>query len=254
MPKSWMNPTEAYSIKAANYAKYRWDYAPEAVSFIVEQTGMDGQSVAADIGAGTGIMTQHLMPVCEHVYAVEPNGPMLSWLRSEYGVQKNISFINATSDDTGLPERSIDVLLAAQALHWFDAEPTKAEFQRVLADGGWAVFARNYGTDRESGAYIDGLKNSKYCTGAVESGHANQEPPTYYFGGQDYVLQTFPFEVTQDIDSFLGALLSVSWLRVENTDLFDEFKSDASEFFASNSTGGRMTTHGATEVCIGHIR
>ena len=59
--KGMMDTTEVFSSKAEKYAKYRWDYAPQAIQTILEVTQVSRQSSVADIGAGTGILTKHFM-------------------------------------------------------------------------------------------------------------------------------------------------------------------------------------------------
>lgn len=52
---------DVFTGKAARYAKHRWDYAPQAIQTISDVTGISEQSVVADIGAGTGILTRHFI-------------------------------------------------------------------------------------------------------------------------------------------------------------------------------------------------
>jgi 16S rRNA A1518/A1519 N6-dimethyltransferase RsmA/KsgA/DIM1 with predicted DNA glycosylase/AP lyase activity len=71
-----MDTTKKFSSKAEKYAKYRWDYAEQAIQTILSVTHVSATSVMADIGAGTGILTRHFVDKVERVYAVEPNPEM----------------------------------------------------------------------------------------------------------------------------------------------------------------------------------
>ena len=42
-----------------------------------------------------------------------------------------------------LPNASVDIITAAQAFHWFDPEPTKQEFKRIIKPGGYAALIWN---------------------------------------------------------------------------------------------------------------
>jgi 16S rRNA A1518/A1519 N6-dimethyltransferase RsmA/KsgA/DIM1 with predicted DNA glycosylase/AP lyase activity len=55
-----MNTKTAFSTKAEKYAKYRWDYASNAINEIIDITQLSAKSCIADIGAGTGILTKTL--------------------------------------------------------------------------------------------------------------------------------------------------------------------------------------------------
>src|SRR5205085_8778925 len=51
--------------------------------------------------------------------------------------------IDATAEATTLPDHSIDLILAAQAFHWFDRPKARREFSRILRQGGWIVLVWN---------------------------------------------------------------------------------------------------------------
>ena len=55
-----------------------------------------------------------------------------------------IEFLVGTADSSGLPDSSVDLVTAAQALHWFDAPAFFREAKRVLSPGG-AIAVWGYG-------------------------------------------------------------------------------------------------------------
>jgi SAM-dependent methyltransferase len=55
-----------------------------------------------------------------------------------------VEYRSARAEASGLPDRSVDLVTAAQALHWFDTAAFFAEAKRVLAAGG-AIAVWGYG-------------------------------------------------------------------------------------------------------------
>lgn len=68
-----MDPITRFSTKADRYARYRWEYAPEVIQAFINTVDLTTQSIVADIGAGTGILTRELVGKVKTIYAVEPN-------------------------------------------------------------------------------------------------------------------------------------------------------------------------------------
>lgn len=58
------------------YAKYRPSYPQELLMYLCSEIGVNKFSTIADIGSGTGILTQQLIHECSKVYAIEPNSDM----------------------------------------------------------------------------------------------------------------------------------------------------------------------------------
>ena len=56
----------------------------------------------------------------------------------------NIDYRIATAESSGLPDKSVDLVTVAQALHWLDADAFFREVKRVIAPGG-AIAVWGYG-------------------------------------------------------------------------------------------------------------
>ena len=125
-----------FSSKSEKYAKYRPDYAQQAIQTIFEQTQLTNESVIADIGAGTGIVSQHFVENSNLVYAVEPSQGMRQMAEIRLGKSPFFHSVDGTSEATTLPDASIDLITVGQAMHWFNPKPTKREFLRILKENG----------------------------------------------------------------------------------------------------------------------
>lgn len=98
-------------------------------------------SVVVDLGCGTGLSTTTWSEVSNKVIGVEPNNDMLKVARERAASFKNIIFISAFSDNTGLDNNSADIITCSQSFHWMNAEKTLNEVSRILKKGGaFAVY------------------------------------------------------------------------------------------------------------------
>lgn len=90
----------------------------------------------ADIGAGTGKLTQHLAALKpQSLVAVEPNDAMRECGKS-YTEGLNVSWLEGSGESTNLPDNSVDWVLMGSSFHWVDLEKGLTEFHRILAPGG----------------------------------------------------------------------------------------------------------------------
>lgn len=96
--------------------------------------------LALDCGTGNGQAALGLAAHFARVIATDPSEAQL-----EHAIPApNVEYRCERAEATGLPDGSVDLVTAAQALHWFDAPAFFEEARRVLAPGG-AVAVWGYG-------------------------------------------------------------------------------------------------------------
>lgn len=246
-----MDTIDVFSSKAEKYARYRWDYAPEAVQAIFDVTRISRRSSVADIGAGTGILTRHLVGKVEQVFAIEPNAFMRQLAVAELGFHPSCHIIDGRAEATTLPDHSVDLVTVAQAIGWFEPRRTKAEFLRILKPGGWLAALRNYGTDDELGEALEKVFPQEGDKSALKKGRGT--PIGFYYGGNDYQKQTFAFTTQRTWDEFIGTLCTASYAPDEESPLYVAFGRAARKVFDRFSSGGVVASHAVTELCVGQI-
>src|SRR5262245_1886611 len=132
------NPTGRFTGLADVYARCRPDYPDEALDFLIRHCGLGAGAVVVDVGSGTGISSRQLARRGLRVIGVEPNDEMRSRAAAEPAPEGGPAptYHEGRAEATGLPDGCADAVLAAQAFHWFEPDPTLAEFRRILKPHG----------------------------------------------------------------------------------------------------------------------
>jgi SAM-dependent methyltransferase len=123
----------SFGTAAGAYAEHRPGYAESAVRWALEPLRGRQPLRVLDLGAGTGKLTATLIGLGAEVTAVEPDPAMLAELRREVPTVRALS---GRAEEIPLPDRSVDAVLAGQAMHWFDLDRAIPEIARVLTAGG----------------------------------------------------------------------------------------------------------------------
>jgi SAM-dependent methyltransferase len=140
----------SFGVAASAYAEHRPDYARAALRWAVEPA--PGPRVL-DLGAGTGKLSAMLVELGADVVAVEPDPAMLAELRRAL---PDVRAVAGSAEAIPQPDASADVVLAGNALHWFDMAVAGPEIARVLAPGGVLAGLWNVLDDRV--AWVAGLE------------------------------------------------------------------------------------------------
>ena len=133
--------TNPFVGEGGAYGSVRPAYPDEAVAALVDAARrargtdasvQDGPLRAADIGAGTGKMSESLACAGLLVDAVEPSSAM----RAQASPIEGVTWHDGVAEQTGLPNDVYDIVVFAQSWHWVDSERAGLEAERVLAPGG----------------------------------------------------------------------------------------------------------------------
>ncbi len=119
-----------FSRRAAVYARYRPHYPPELFHYLAGLLLRHRQ--AWDCGTGNGQAAVGLTAMFERVVATDASLRQLAHRERGGAVQ----FAVALAEAPPIRDRSVDLVTAAQALHWFDVDGFYREVQRVVVPGG----------------------------------------------------------------------------------------------------------------------
>jgi SAM-dependent methyltransferase len=127
-----------FSKQAAGYAKFR----PRCQQELFDYLGSIAPSrqLAWDCGTGNGQAAVGLASVFDHVIATDASEKQIANAQSHRRVEYRV----APAENSGIGSETIDLIMVAQALHWFDLDRFYAEARRVLkADGVLVASAYN---------------------------------------------------------------------------------------------------------------
>ena len=125
-----------------NYDKTRWDYPPEIFSDIIKYSSPGSVRNALEIGAGTGKATVQALDAGYGVLAVEMGENMTEFLKRKFSENEEFKVITSTFEDAELEDSSYDLIFAASAFHWIDADIGCPKVFRLLKDGGTFALMR----------------------------------------------------------------------------------------------------------------
>jgi SAM-dependent methyltransferase len=238
-----MDGREKFTGKADEYRKYRPDYPQSFIHYLRESLGMGRDSIVADVGAGTGILTRQLGEHVQQILAVEPNPEMRAACETYCRDLINFTAVDGSAEDSGLPEGSVDLITVAQAFHWFDQGRAKREFQRILKPAGRAVLVWNRREPESELIQAIGAVCSRTCPGFNGfSGGMAIRPDAYagFFaeGRCDY--QVFDNHRLLTRDSFIGGNLSASYAPTARDGNYQPFIQALAELFDRYSDSGRL--------------
>jgi SAM-dependent methyltransferase len=250
------DPTKRFSDRVDNYVKYRPGYPGEVITFVQNECNLSGQSVIADIGSGTGIFTKLLLDKGYKVFAVEPNDDMQEAARQYLGHNKHFMPTAGSAEVTTLPSGSIDLIVCAQAFHWFNNEKTQAEFKRILKNDGHAALIWNNrvaDADDFSIAYENILKQDSIDYNKVNHRNIGDIDFKAFFKDGNYKTAKFSNEQVFDEDGLLGRAFSSSYVPPEGTDDGEKFRGLLKDIFAKYNQNGKVCFRYQTEVYLGAV-
>lgn len=130
------DPARSFGSVVDAYDRGRPGYPLDAARWL---TGGENMSVL-ELGAGTGKLTEQLLALGHDVHATEPDPQMFDRLTQRF---PEMRVTQCGAEELPVADSSVDVVVAAQAYHWFDTERALPEIARVLKRGGFLALAWN---------------------------------------------------------------------------------------------------------------
>lgn len=217
---------EGFAQVADLYQNVRPSYPAALAAYLATCFAAQPKPMTVDLGAGTGKFLPTLLPISQHVIAIEPIAEMLEQLKQQF---PDVETQLGTSDALALHDQSIDAIFCAQSFHWFSHPATLDEFTRVLKSNGQVFLIWNQRDIR-----VDWIKSLADCIAPFEA-----DTPRYHSGQWQQVWRErsdfeliehsiFDFQQTGTVrDVVCKRLLSTSFIaampKAQQQQLHDQF-------------------------------
>jgi SAM-dependent methyltransferase len=246
---------ERFTSRVEDYARYRPGYPVAVVQLLTNECGLTPKSIVADVGSGTGKLTEILLGNGNVVLGIEPNAAMRVVAESIFKDEPRFRSIAGTAETTTLDDSSVDLITAGQAFHWFDPIKTRTEWTRILKPGGWVALVWN---DRqlETTAFLSDYEQLllEFGTDYAEVRHdAGVSRIEEFFGGDGYTLKGFPNTQVFDLDGLQGRVRSSSYTPEPNNPKFDAMMRQLAIVFDKHQTNGYVHFDYETKVFYGQL-
>lgn len=251
-----MKSIDKFSGKADVYSKSRPSYPKEFIDYLISANSLNESSKVADIGSGTVILTRQLLERGLSVIGVEPNDDMRKAAEEALNQYEHFSSIKATAEETTIPNKSVDLVIAAQAFHWFDHEKFKLECKRILKQNAKVALVWN-SRDFTSPLIIENSEIcNKFCPNFYGfSGGIGDDQDVFkkFFPDGEYEFKRIANDLTLDLQGFLGRNLSASYAPKPTDKEYQGFVEAVTDLFEKFSTNGKIVMPNFTRSYLGNV-
>jgi len=248
--------TQRFSSRVENYIKYRPGYPNEVIDTLRSECGLTVDSIIADIGSGTGILTEMFLRNGNAVYGIEPNREMREAGERLLKGYPRFHSVAAQAEQTRLPDQSVDFITAGQAFHWFDREKAREEFARILKPKGWIALIWNERVTTTTPflvAYEQLLKEYSTDYEQVDHRRIDDDVISDFFGSDDFRLKQFKNIQVFDFEGVKGRLLSSSYAPEEGHPNYEPMLAELERIFQANQNDCKVVFEYVTQMYYGRL-
>jgi SAM-dependent methyltransferase len=253
-----MNFTDAkqrFSTRVADYVRYRPSYPSALIDLLRAECALRPGHVIADIGSGTGFLSELFLKNGNRVYGIEPNKDMRQAGEEYLASYDGFSSIDGSAEATTLDDASVNFITAGQSFHWFEPDAARREFVRILKPSGWMVIAWN---DRR----MEEAPFTRAYEGILERFGIDYKNVKDSYPEADRIqgfLSTFnqrdlPNHQILDWDSLRGRLRSSSFTPAEGHPNFAPMMEELRKLFDVHQQEGKVRMDYFTRIYYGQLQ
>jgi len=248
---------QRFSSRVADYIRYRPGYPSAVLDLLRAECGLRPGQVIADVGSGTGFLSELFLKNGNRVFAVEPNEAMRLAGEEYLASYDGFSSIRGSAESTMLGDSSIDLVGTGQAFHWFDQNAARREFARILKPGGWVVVLWNERLTDTTPFLRDYEKLlRKFGTdySRVNESYPREEPMRAFFQQGAYRQQQIPNLQIFDFEGLAGRVRSSSYMPAQDHPKFAPMMAALEDIFREHQRDGSVRMEYLTRLYYGHLQ
>jgi SAM-dependent methyltransferase len=253
---TFVDAKQRFSNRVADYARYRPHYPVAVLDLLHAECGLRPEHVIADVGSGTGLLSELFLKNGNRVIGVEPNQEMREGGEEYLAQYPNYSSVNGSAEATTLSNASVDFVTAGQAFHWFDPAAAQREFMRILKPDGWVLIAWNDRRMEEKQLtceYEELLERFGIDYKRVKDAYPELHHIRNFFGRQDFVSRDLPNEQLLDWEGLRGRLRSSSFAPTEGHPNYAPMMKELEQIFRDHQQQGRVRMQYWTRIYLGKL-
>ena len=248
---------QRFSNRVADYIRYRPGYPAGVLDLLRSECGLRPEHVIADVGSGTGLLSELFLKNGNRVFGVEPNQEMRQAGEEYLQSQTGFSSVEGSAEATTLADAGVDFVSAGQAFHWFMPAATRREFSRILRSAGWVVVLWNDRRIAETpfgSAYENLLERCGTDYKSVKEAYPDQQNMRDFFGEGNFSLCELPNQQRLDWESLAGRLRSSSYAPGPAHPNYEPMMAELQKIFHAYQVSGQVLMQYTTHIYFGRLQ
>ena len=248
---------QRFSNRVADYVRYRPGYPAGVLDLLRDECGLRSESVIADIGSGTGILSKLFLENGNRVFGVEPNREMRAAGDEFLQGYPNFHNMDSSAETITLPDASVDFVTAGQSFHWFDPNAARREFLRILKKDGWVVILWQDRRMEESpfAKEFEGLLDGFGIDyKRIKDSYPESENLRSFFAPDSFAARDLPNHQALDWEGLSGRLRSSSFTPTSGHPNFAPMMRELRRIFDAYEHEGRVRLEYFTRIYFGQLR
>jgi len=255
LPLVMKDPLQRFTTRVDNYIKYRPGYPSEIIDLLRSECLLSEESVIADIGSGTGILSELFLNNGNRVIGIEPNAAMRGAAEQMLKSYGKFTSREGSAESTKIAPTSVNFVTAGQSFHWFDPTKARWEFTRILKPQGWVVLIwneRRLNSTPFLRAYEELLM--RFGTDYAQLRQKNAtELIQDFFAPEPFKVRTLENTQEFDFDGLRGRVLSSSYIPEVGAPNFEAMLVHLRKIFETHAKQGRVAIEYDTQVFFGRL-